>query len=301
MAVHEPLLPEKACFRHVVFSDAFSNRRQPVNFAGNLPASPAPTRPNAFLAADERAFVTWLFEQAGMSARQYRQETLVRRLPACLRLIRASSVREARRAIEINPALIPRAVDALVIGVTSFFRDAAVFEVLRDAVLPKLVESNRPLRIWSVGCSDGQEMYSLIMLLAEMGWLNRADLLGTDCRTAAVRHAAAGHYSDADVRTVPPSLLRRYFTLTESGWRVNTKLRTVVQWRVGDVLQVNEPGTWDLILARNFAMYLEPEMASDLWERLHAALRPGRILITGKAERPGERFKPLWPCVFRKA
>jgi chemotaxis protein methyltransferase CheR len=142
-------------------------------------------------------------------------------------------------------------------------------------------------------------MYSIIMLLAELGWLNRADLLGTDCRVPAVRRAAAGVYSDADVRSVPVPLLRKYFTLSEWGWRVDTRLRTVVQWRVGDVLRVDEPGTWDLIFCRNLAMYFEPEIASILWKRLHAALGKGRILVTGKAERPGDGFLPLAPCIYR--
>jgi chemotaxis methyl-accepting protein methylase len=299
MTAHDPLLPpQKASFRHVVFADDVADRRCALNFAGH-PSPPPPTRTVESLAPDERSFVTWLFEQAGISARNYRQETLVRRLPACLRLIRVASVREARRALELNPALVADAVDALVIGVTSFFRDAQTFEALRDRVLPLLLEARRPLRIWSVGCSDGHEMYSIIMLLAELGWLNRADLLGTDCRVPAVRRAAAGTFSDADVRSVPAALLRRYFTLSEWGWRVEARLRTVVQWRAGDVLQVDEPGIWDLILCRNVAMYFEPRVASGLWQRLHAALGRGRILVTGKAERPGEGFTSLAPCIYR--
>jgi chemotaxis methyl-accepting protein methylase len=300
MTAHDPLLPpHKASFHHVVFADDVADRGRALNFAGGQPAAEPPARASESLAPDERAFVIWLFEQAGICARNYRQETLVRRLPACLRLIRVASVREARRALELNPALVPDAVDTLVIGVTSFFRDAQVFDALRDRVLPLLLEARRPLRIWSVGCSDGQEMYSIIMLLAELGWLNRADLLGTDCRVPAVRRAAAGAFSDADVRSVPSTMLRRYFTLSEWGWRVEARLRTVVQWRAGDVLQVDEPGIWDLILCRNVAMYFEPHVASDLWQRLHAALGRGRILVTGKAERPGEGFTSLAPCIYR--
>jgi chemotaxis methyl-accepting protein methylase len=299
MTAHDSFWPpNRVSYRHVVFSDDVEDRGRAFNFAREHSA-PSP-RPGQPLSSDERSFVTWLFEQAGLCARHYRQETILRRLPACLRLIRVPSVRDARRTLELNRALIPAAVDALVIGVTSFFRDEAVFTALADRILPELLQNKPSVRIWSVGCSDGQEMYSVIMLLAELGWLNRAALLGTDCRVQAVRRAAEGNYSDADVRTVPSALLRKHFTLNEWGWRVDARLRTVVQWRVGDVLQVDEPGTWDMILCRNMAMYLEPEIAHELWQHLYEALGKRQILITGKAERPGEGFVPLAPCIYRR-
>lgn len=298
MTAHDSLWPPKASYRHVVFTDDVEDRGRAFNFAREQSAqSPRTGEP---LSPDERSFVTWLFEQAGLRAGHYRQETITRRLPACLRLIRVPSVRDARRTLEMNRALIPDAVDALVIGVTSFFRDQPVFTALSDRILPELLENKPSIRIWSIGCSDGQEMYSVIMLLAELGRLNRADLLGTDCRVQAVRRAAEGNYSDADVRSVPSGLLRKHFTLNEWGWRVDTRLRTVVQWRVGDVLRVDEPGKWDMILCRNMAMYFEPEVAHDLWQHLHGALGKGQFLITGKAERPGEGFVPVAPCIYRR-
>jgi chemotaxis methyl-accepting protein methylase len=255
------------------------------------------------LAVPERRFLSWLFALAGLEVGHYRPETLVRRLPACLRILRAPSVREARSSIEADASQVGTAIGALVIGVTNFFRDSHVFRTLRETVLPELFESKREMRIWSAGCSDGQELYSVTMLLAELGWLNRADLLGTDCRPDAVRRAGDGVYDACETRSVPDDLLRRYFTSAHEPncWRIDPRLRTVVRWRSGNVLKVLEPGAWDLVLCRNLGMYLEPEVAGNLWAGLHRALGPGRLLVVGKAERPaGQRFAPVAPCVFRR-
>jgi chemotaxis protein methyltransferase CheR len=270
----------------------------PMNFGPPMPAKPLLI---GSLAPHELSFISWLFDRAGLRSYRYRQETLARRLPACLRMIRSHCIAEARNNLEENPSLIPQAIAALVIGVTSFFRDPLVFQTLRENILPTMTRARRPLRIWSVGCSDGQELYSLTMLLAEMGWLNRVDLLGTDCRVDAVRHASAGIYNDADVRCVPANFLKKYFDLHERGWRIIPPLRTVVRWRSADVLEVVEPGSWDLILCRNFAMYLEPEPALGMWQKLQKSLRPGGILVVGKAERPGiDGLQAIAPCIFSR-
>ena len=292
-----------AVYRHVIFADAARERRRPLDFGPPLGHERPATSTQGSLAPHERAFVNWLFERAGLQSWHYRQETLARRLPACLRLVRAHSIDAARAAIDNEPLLIGAAISALVIGVSSFFRDASVFHNLEDVVLPALISGQRTLRVWSVGCSDGQELYSVTMLLAEMGWLNRAQLLGTDCRTDAVRHAAAGIYEPGDLSGVKRELLDRYFAPTQDDrWRVESRLRTVVQWRSADVLQVVEPGSWDLILCRNLAMYLECEAATALWEQLKRSLRAGGVLVVGKAERPTvQGLCPLAPCMFRRS
>jgi chemotaxis methyl-accepting protein methylase len=161
------------------------------------------------------------------------------------------------------------------------------------------------LRVWSPGCSDGAELYSVAILLDELGLLDRCELLGTDCRADAVERARAGAYDAHAVRCVPPDLLARHFTTDADRrtWRVSPRLRAAARWRTADVLNVCEPGVWDLVLCRNLAIYLQPEAAGELWRRLEAAVRPGGVLALGKAERPGSgrRFTPAGPCLFRRS
>src|SRR5262249_62227868 len=123
-----------------------------------------------------RAGAAWLGgprRPAGLAPRHYRTETLHRRLPACLRAVRARSLAHARRLLEDQPSLVATALGTLIIGVTSFFRDPGVFEQLRTQVLPGLLRGPGGLRVWCCGCSDGPEVYSLAVLLAECGRLSR--------------------------------------------------------------------------------------------------------------------------------
>jgi chemotaxis protein methyltransferase CheR len=295
----------QASYRHVVFADAAFRDRRPLNFSGNAPIDcHAQRQCSHSLTPDERLFVNWLFDLAGIAVQSYRMETLARRLPACLRMIRATTIQEARAAIEANPALVQNGIRALVIGVSGFFRDPALFAALRGLMLAELTGDAGPLRIWSVGCSDGRELYSVMMMMAELGWFGRCEFLGTDCRLEAIRCASEGVYIDDEVHGLPGDMLDRGY-LVKCGsrcWQMSPWLRNAARWRTGDVLQTVEPGSWDMILCRNMAIYLEPGSASMLWDRLRTALRPGRLLVVGKAERPiVAGLSPVAPCLFRRA
>ena len=149
-----------ARFRHVVFKG--SGRRGAVNLAPrpSIEHVPPPLHPRGpQLSADEERFVNWLFEQGGLDARAYRPETLRRRLPACLRSLRASSVADARLVLQDDRAAVADAVNTMVIGVTGFFRDGSVFDELARAVLPALPHKRGHPSVWSAGCSDGEELY----------------------------------------------------------------------------------------------------------------------------------------------
>ena len=297
--------PVPVDYRHVVFADALRPPRRALNFS---PAAPATARADGPLSDAAASFVGWLFAKAGLDARDYRGETVARRLPACLRVLRVERIDQARALIESDPRRLQTALDAMLIGVTGFFRDRAVFDALRDHVVPALGRGRLHLRAWCAGCSNGAEVYSLAVVLTQCGWLHRTHLLGTDCRPAAIAEASAGVHDEAALRAFPREWLEQFFApaLTDGrrAWRVRPALRTMLHWRVADVLRDDEPGPWDLIFCRNLAMYLRPESAARLWQRLWRALRPGGVLVLGKAERPALAAAPpmtcLHPCVFRR-
>jgi chemotaxis protein methyltransferase CheR len=286
-----------------------------------LPAersSPAPR--SAFpLENDSALFFETLCGAWGLSASHYRDSILVRRQAACLRSLRASCPIDGALLVRKDSAASERALGAVMIGVTEFFRDPVVFEALR----PLLVELRRaaePFRALSIGCSDGSELYSLAILLAEAGMLSNVRLDGLDCRPAAIRSATAGVYSAAAVKTVGPELRARYFgpATRAAGARahdasrgpsvqVAEELRLICRWTVGNAFNlppaVDQPGTRDLILCRNLGIYLTPESAAELWARCIEQLRPGGLLVTGKAERPPAHIRSALeragPCIYR--
>jgi chemotaxis protein methyltransferase CheR len=277
-------------FRHVIFADALNGAHRALNLAPlDAPDCDHP------IDVDEGEFLQWLFRQRGLDVRHYRAETLSRRLPACLRKLRATNVGLAKAALQRSPRMIDDALSAMLIGVTSFFRDVQVFDELAEHVLPQWLGRKRSLRVWSAGCSDGPELYSVAMLLAELGRCGDVELLGTDCRVNATRAAAEGIYYLSDLRAVSPERLARHFDCItgpdkqsddRQTWRVKQSLRAMTHWRTADVLTTIEPGPWDLILCRNAVMYLRCNEAAGLWEQLAKAMVPGGYLILGRAERP---------------
>jgi chemotaxis protein methyltransferase CheR len=270
----------------------------------NLAPAPAPSLAwSDEMSGEEADFVRWVFDQAGLDARNYRTETLRRRYSACLRMLRVAEPGEARQRLVSDPDLLGSAIGTMVIGVTWFFRDTSVFDRLRDQILPLLAHGAGHPSVWSLGCSDGVELYSVAMLLGEMGALGEAHLLGTDCRPPAIARARSGTYDTARLRDVPPPWAEKYFAPEGAHhFRASAELRRAAQWRVADVTRLPEPNGWDLILCRNMAMYFRPDIAGRLWTQLEHALRPGGFLVLGKAERPfgAARLTSVGPCTYRK-
>lgn len=288
-----------AKFRHVVFAGAHGAPPPQFNDVA------APTSEAVRLSVEEEAFVAQLFRQAGLDARIYRRETLRRRLPACLRAIHACSPVDGRQILLENPQLVARAVTTMVIGVTSFFRDAEVFDTIGFEVIPSITAGKTRPRVWSVGCSEGAELYSVAILLAEMNLLERAYLLGTDCRSDALVRAREGIFDSRALRGVPDIWIKQYFEPAPRGdgrRAVRPALRAALNWRTADVTRLQEPGHWDLILCRNMAMYLRSETSGKLWPEFEQSLRPGGYLVLGKAERPtgAARLSMVGPCVYRR-
>jgi chemotaxis methyl-accepting protein methylase len=293
-------------FRHLVFEGsarAAARSRQPVAppvhdvsrqreaLPSDLPGVPHETH----------EFIRVVLQQAGLAHQQYRPRPLVRRVQACLRAINADSLSDATTMIRSDRISHRAAADALLIGVTEFFRDRRVFDALGVGAVPLLARRRGVVDAWSVGCSDGAELYSIAMILAEQRRWCIGRLLGTDCRQGAIDRAVTARYSDAAVRNLPKHLMEKYIRQTGHSVVVSDDLRRITRWRVQDALTTNDYACWDLILCRNVAIYLDPEAARDLWLRLYLALRPGGVLVVGRAERPcGVRLRRLEPCVYIK-
>jgi len=283
-----------------------------VYFAGVVPFPSARARPQPARTPPaatplpagrdaEQAFLRALLAHAGLRLGEYRASALLRRIPACLRRLRVDSLDTASRRLADRPALAGQLLDIVLLGVTEFCRDPAVFAHLRTQVLPPLARHPGAPRIWSAACSEGQELYSVAACLAELDLLERCELLGTDCRPEAIARARAGEYA-LEAAAKPPALWQRPHLLPAAGRaRIHPRLRTAVTWRVADLLAAVERGPWDLILCRNVAIYLEPPVAAGLWRRLASQLAPGGFLVTGKTENPlpSAPLERAGPCLYR--
>jgi chemotaxis protein methyltransferase CheR len=291
--------------RHIVFvSDTVAPLPTPL--AGPLPArrSPAPSAATFESLGPETArFYRRLFESRGLQVGRYRPAVLARRERACLRAMGVGSVGEAASALD-RDELVERGLQAVMIGVTSFFRDAAMYAALDDLVPTLAATQPRGLSLLSVGCSDGAELYSLAILLAERG-ISPAEMAGVDCRPAAIDQAWQGVYPQDDLEGVPAPLRTRYFNAVPGRpdrVQVAASLRERCRWWVGDAFTLGGAEPYDIVACRNLAIYLEPMAARELWARMGEQTRVGGILVVGKAERPDQAsgFRRIGPCLYEK-
>ena len=182
----------------------------------------------------------------------------------------------------------------LLINVTSFFRDPKVFEHLAATVIHDLVAKqplDQPLRIWSVGCSTGEEIYTLAMLFREQIIAQKRNvkiqLFASDLDADAVAIARIGFYSDAIEAEVSSDRLQRFFNREKAGYRITQELRSMVIFTVQDVLIDPPFAKLDMIICRNLLIYLQPEAQKKVIALFHFALRNGGILFLGSAETSG--------------
>jgi chemotaxis protein methyltransferase CheR len=191
-----------------------------------------------------------------------------------------------------EPSLSQKVVEALLNNETYFFRDRAPFDVLQRHALPELAQrrdKTKRLRIWSAGCSTGQEVYSLSMLFAEepekwRGWT--IDILGTDVSTGCIDRARAGSYSQFEVqRGLGINQMIKWFEESADGWRAVESLRKPVRLQVHNLLEpAPHPGDFDIVLCRNVLLYLSPEKKTLAFERIAGAMAEDGWLMLGAGE-----------------
>jgi chemotaxis protein methyltransferase CheR len=203
-----------------------------------------------------------------------------------------------RLAINYHDAPLPRYAGthatswALLNNETYFFRDRSPFDLIARHALPALAErrkGQRRLRIWSAGCSTGQEVYSLAMLFAEApqqwaGWT--IDILGTDVSTACIDRARAGTYSQFEVqRGLGINQMIKWFEECSDGWRAVEALRRPVRFQVHNLLEpAPHPGDFDIVLCRNVMLYLSPDKKTAAFERIAGAMAADGWLMLGAGE-----------------
>jgi len=189
-------------------------------------------------------------------------------------------------------ALAQQVVEALLNNETYFFRDRGMFDLLATQILPDLAErrsATRRLSIWSVGCSTGQEAYSLAMMFAEQRtrWRDwTIDILGTDVAPSVIAAAREGNYSQFQIqRGLGVAQMVSFFEETRTGWRAGEALRGMVRFAPHNLLEMPpEPGRFDLVLCRNVLLYFDRPTRVRAFDRLASALAPDGRLMLGAGE-----------------
>jgi two-component system CheB/CheR fusion protein len=219
----------------------------------------------------------------------YKRPSLMRRVRHRMREIGTDSFEDYQDILQLQPSEFTALFNTILINVTSFFRDPEAWEHLRTEIMPQVLDADDggQLRVWSAGCSAGQEAYTIAMLLhEEMGssFRERVKIYATDIDEDALNNARQASYTEREMRGLSDSYRTRYFDLVNGRYVVIPDLRRSVIFGRNDLTSDAPISRIGLLLCRNTLMYLNRETQTRVISRLGFALRPNGVLFLGKAE-----------------
>jgi chemotaxis protein methyltransferase CheR len=248
------------------------------------------------MTADEAAFTALtrkISREAGLTLDAYKDKCLRRRIAVRMRACGARTYAEYLALLDRDPREYEHLRAALTINVTRFYRNAETWNLLRRSVIREICATqDGEIRVWSAGCSSGEEPYTLAILIADhleqQGTperLRQVTVDATDIDRECLERAQSGRYRRDTLIELPPSLLTRYFESAGSECRVIERIRQRVTVRLADLS--NEPPprkNYHLILCRNVVIYFERAAQERVFANFADALTPGGFLVLGKVE-----------------
>jgi len=254
-----------------------------------------------------------LYEYSGIRLTTGKEELVRSRLMKRLRALGIDSFRNYLRYIKEDRTSqeLRVMIDSLTTNKTSFFREKQHFEYMRSQIIPTLKNRASGVRLWSAGCSSGEEPYSIAMILQEE-WpqidFSSVRILATDISTRILSKARAGEYEKENLQDVPPSYLSKYFNLgsgnTTKIYRVKDNIKKMVHFaRLNLMEEWPMKGPFDVIFCRNVMIYFDGATQARLIQRFRDLLIPGGHLLVGHSESLVANscgFKYIQPATYIK-
>jgi chemotaxis protein methyltransferase CheR len=235
----------------------------------------------------------------------YKAHQMMRRLDGYISRAKAADVVQYCSWLQHDATEIAKLRSFLTINVTELYRDQMHFEILRRAILPELLENKSRLNIWSAGCSDGEEPYSIAIMLDELTPGVRHRIFATDIDKDSLSKAAAGGpYLTQEIRNIPQPILSKYFNSHEDGYWVNERIRDRIMFSLHDLTRDKFVFGFDLIICRNVTIYFSNETKRILSLKFLNALKENGVLFIGATETMLEAneigFQRLYSCFYKK-
>jgi chemotaxis protein methyltransferase CheR len=230
--------------------------------------------------------------ERGFGCASYKEKCLRRRIAVRMRARGVHTYDDYARILDGDSEEYDRLLDVLTINVTKLFRNWDAYASMAANVIPALWHRNTPsIRVWSAGCSSGQEPYSLGVLFHRyaatngmLSQLSRVRILGTDIDRQCLAAAERAQYEVGDFSDTPDDLRARYFSATTPS-TVSPGVRNLVRFERRDLLGDPAPaGAFELIVCRNVLIYFDRTTQEQLFEKFYASLAPDGFLVLGKVE-----------------
>ena len=240
---------------------------------------------------DFEALLEYLKHTRGIDFTGYKRSSLMRRVNKRMQIVEIETYSNYQDYLEVHPEEFLHLFNTLLINVTSFFRDSPAWDYIRSQVLPQILlrkAANEPIRVWSAGCSSGEEACTLAMLLAELlgveQFRKRVKIYATDIDEDALNQARLATYESRAIENISEDYLSKYFERVEDRFVFNRDVRRSIVFGRHDLVQDAPISRVDLLVCRNALMYFNAETQVKIVNRFNFALVEGGFLFLGKAE-----------------
>ncbi len=226
-----------------------------------------------------------IYNESGWDFRNYKRSSVMRRVSKRLMHLGIHSYGEYSGLLDRDPSEYDRLFANLTIKVSEFFREPEVFDRLCDAVRERW--RDKALKVWCCGCGYGEEAYSIAILLSEclsLEAISNTKIFATDIDPEALDVARKALYRDEPLKNVRPDLLDKYFSRADGLYKVKYGIRSLVKFGVLDIVRSPSISGVEVLFCRNLFIYFNKSLQAQVFEKLDYSLKPGGLLILGKAE-----------------
>ena len=253
-----------------------------------------------------------VYRDRGHDFREYKRGTVKHRLERRLHATGVKTYLDYMRFLDTHPEEYQKLADDLTLKISGFFRSQYTFHQIAKLVLPKLVsykrkQGKRNLRFWSTACAQGEEPYSIAILLAEFLGNRRQDfdisIYATDISRQALREAQAGVFSPKDIEGLTDTILESYFTRHDEDFEVRADIKQMVNFSHFDLTStMREPFlNLDCVFCCNVLIYLQKQLQERVLNMLYDSLATPGYLILGETETPTNSPRGKLECLDTKA
>ncbi len=237
-----------------------------------------------------------IFEEKGVDFSQYKRSTIIRRIERRLSAVRVETLNDYVDYLKMNIEEVTNLYYDMLIGVTEFFRDTDVFEEVKEQIrgIVEKKEQGEEIRFWSIGCSTGEEPYTLAILLSEILKEKitkyKIKIFATDIDDESLKIARNGLYAETSLLNIDKSLIAKYFSVQKNHFEIKKSIRELVVFSKHNIISDSPFLRTDFVSCRNMLIYFNSTLQKRFFPIVHYSLKDGGVLTLGKSETIGEHY-----------